>query len=58
MDLGWLGLMFSRNLKKYFIGNRKIEPGNDSFGQVSGYPDTRIPGYLAQSYSFIYKHFT
>ena len=31
--------MFSRNFKKSFIGNwnRTMEPGDDSFGRVSGY---------------------
>ena len=35
--------MFIQNLQKSFTGNwnRKMEPGNDSFGRVSGYSDTR-----------------
>ena len=35
--------MFSKIFPKLFTGNwnRKMEPGNDSFGPVSGYPDTQ-----------------
>ena len=32
--------MFNRNFNKYLMDNwnRKMEPGNDSLGRVSGYP--------------------
>ena len=41
--------MFSQNFQKSFTGNwnRKIEPGNDSFGRVSGY-GTALDGCICR----------